>query len=349
MKILYLGCHSVLEYDECKLFTELGHYIFSPGSFVEYGNKGDPSLRPQLVIKDEFVERYREDSVMFDKLGKPGINNKELLTLEFVKRFDAVILMHLPLWAHKNWAVIKASGIPFVWRTIGQSVANNEREMKQYREQGMKIVRYSPREKRIPGYIGADAIIRFGKEPDQFGNWNGKEEKIITFAQSMQRREPACNFKYFEEVTRPFPRAIYGNESESLSWGKGKVPYDELLSSLRDNRAYFHTGTWPASYTLSLLESLMTGIPIVAIGPKKGHPHGWFPGHDLYEIGDIIKNGENGFISDSKEELQIAIKSLLNDHELAKKISIEGRKTAIELFGIDTIKAQWKDFLATIS
>ena len=34
MKILYLSCHSILEYDEVKLLTGMGHYVFSPGAYV---------------------------------------------------------------------------------------------------------------------------------------------------------------------------------------------------------------------------------------------------------------------------------------------------------------------------
>ena len=33
MKILYLPCHSVHEYDEVRMFHEMGHEIFSPGAY----------------------------------------------------------------------------------------------------------------------------------------------------------------------------------------------------------------------------------------------------------------------------------------------------------------------------
>jgi hypothetical protein len=34
MRLLYLSAHSVLEFDEVSLFRELGHYVFSPGAYV---------------------------------------------------------------------------------------------------------------------------------------------------------------------------------------------------------------------------------------------------------------------------------------------------------------------------
>lgn len=343
-KILYLSCHEILQWDECSLLIELGHEVFCPGAYVSEDNKGDLNLRPGLT-KCVNYEYLMEE---WHKLGKPGKDNKECLTIDFLKNFDMVIVMHLPQWVHANWPVFKAAKIPIIWRTIGQSVAHNEREMMPYRSQGMKIIRYSPRERMVPGYLGEDALIRFYKDPEEFKDWNGNTKEIITFGQHMQRREPATNFNWFESVTRPFPRKLFGPGSETLPFGMGKMPYDDLKKAMKDYRVYFYTGTWPASYTLNFIEAMMTGIPMICIGPQKGHPHGWFAGHDLYEIPDIIINGHNGFYSDSEFELRAYIKQLLTDDKLAQKISQNGRAKAIELFGKEAIKLAWKQYLETL-
>lgn len=344
MKILYLSCHEILQWDECNLLIDMGHQVFCPGAYVSPENAGDLNLRPGLPRCENFDALMKE----WDSFAYPGIDNKERLTVEFVKKFDLVILMHLPKWMHVNWPVFKKSGVPIVWRTIGQSVANNEREMLPHRMDGMKIVRYSPREKTIPGYIGEDALIRFYKDPQEFDQWNGSIKEVVTFGQHMQKRHPATNFVEFEGATRPFPRKLFGPGSEVLSWGMGKVPYPDLKKAMQDYRVYFYTGTWPASYTLNFIEAFMTGMPMVCIGPAKGHPHGWFGGHDLYEIPDIIKVGENGFWSDKLDELKSFIKELLENDQLAKSISEKGRETAISLFGKEAVKQQWESFLATI-
>lgn len=343
-KILYLSCHEILQWDECNLLIELGHDVFCPGAYVSEDNKGDLNLRPGLPKCNEHDELMAH----WHTLGRPGIDNKELLTLDFVKKFDMVIVMHLPKWMHVNWPVFQKSGIPIIWRTIGQSIAGNEKEMFPHRSQGMKIIRYSPVEKRIPGYIGEDAVIRFCKDPDEFKDWNGNIKEVVTFGQHMQKRDPATNFKWFEEVTRPLPRRLFGPGSESLSYGMGKVSYPDLKKAMQDYRSYFYTGTWPASYTLNFMEAMMTGIPMVCIGPAKGHPFGWFPGHRLYEIPDIIKNGVNGFFSDSADELRSFVTELISNDALAAQISAAGRDTAISLFGKEAVKKQWEDFLKTL-
>jgi hypothetical protein len=82
-----------------------------------------------------------------------------------------------------------------------------EKSLKELREKGLLIVRYSPKEEKIPWYCGSDAMIRFYKDENEYAGWNGREAKVITVAQSMKDRESACNYKAFLEATEPFERS----------------------------------------------------------------------------------------------------------------------------------------------
>ena len=115
LRILYLSCHSILEHDEISLFNKLGHYVFSPGAYVEPANPGDASLRPGLMDvkydpEDITAWRKLQDEVGHDK------DPKYLLSKEFVDRFDAVIVMHIPEWITNNWEAMKHKTV--VWRTL---------------------------------------------------------------------------------------------------------------------------------------------------------------------------------------------------------------------------------------
>jgi glycosyltransferase involved in cell wall biosynthesis len=107
---------------------------------------------------------------------------------------------------------------------------------------------------------------------------------------------------------------------------------------------YFYTGTYPASYTLNFIEAFMTGIPIVAIGERLGNSP-FELGQKTYEIPDIITQATDGFYSDDPAELRGVIQRLLDDESLARFISKNARKRAIELFGKDRIKLLWKEYL----
>jgi len=235
-----------------------------------------------------------------------------------------------------------------ILRTNGQSSQNDELWMRKFRDKGLKIVRYSPIEKTIPGYIGEDAMIRFYKDPEEWKDWTGVMKRVITVGQSMKKRDPHCNYKIFNAATGGLSRKVYGPENEDCGkiWG-GLLSYDNLKKAMRDNRVYFYTGTMPASYTISFMDALMTGMPIVALGGELANPF-FLEGQFTYEIPFLIKNGVEGFVSDEIGALREYCEMLLNDNKLAQRISKAGREKAIKLFGKEKIKKEWTEFFETL-
>lgn len=333
MKILYLSCHSILEYDELSLFHELGHDFFSIGGYINPRNPHDPKRPP---IDHDYHEHLASVAM---------VHNQNNLHREQVEWADVVIVSHIPEWVQNNWQLFKELKKRVIWRSIGQSVAGIEARLKSYRDDGLEIVRYSPFESRIPGYIGADAVIRFYKDPEEFKDWQGDSNEVITFAQGMRSRGEFCNYEFFKSSIEGIADArIYGPNNDDVGdLGGGMLKYDQLKEKLRHAGVYVYTGTWPASYTLNFIEAWMTGIPVVAIGPRLGNSPIF--GQDTYEVSELIKNGLHGFVSDDPEQAQIFIKKLLEDKNLAAETGRQGRLKAIEIFGKDIIKKQWQEYL----
>lgn len=334
MKMLYIGCHAILEYNEVSLFNEIGIDIFSLGSYLDPSKPGDPK-RPSIK-KEPNHEMIRI---------APSMDN---LTTEFVNNFDIVYVMHIPEWLEKNWDIIKNKIV--IWRSIGQSVESVENILRKFRN-NLKIVRYSPMERNIPGYVGEDTIIRFHIDPNEFNNWNGSTNRILTIGQNMKNRGISCSYEIFEEVTRGLPRIIYGPENESSGdLNGGILSFEDLKIALRNHRVYFYTGTHPASYVLNFMEAWTTGIPIVAIGDKYGNGH--YFNQFTYEIPSMVKNiyedqrmnGFNMLVSNDISTLHNYCKMLLEDESLARDIGRLGRESAIQYFGKDNIKPQWEEF-----
>jgi len=335
MKLLYLSCHSIQEYDELKLFEELGIDVFSHGAFLDPTNTDDP-MRPSLPPSEHWLGVKEPELV--DLARK---HTKDYLGKDFIDRFDAIMVMHVPRWAFQNWENFRGKSV--IWRTTGQSCQRDEKSLEWCREQGMKIVRYSPGEWAIPGFIGGDALIRFYKDPEEYTGWNGDTKQVITMVQNMKAREPNCNYETFLKATEGFPRKLYGPNNEESGIEGGFLSYADMKQAMQNNRVYFYGGTMPACYTLNFIEAFMTGIPIVAIGPGLGNPP-FLPGQFTYEVHNIIENGKSGFFSDDIGELRAMIKLLLREESTAQAISQEGRKRAIQLFGKEMIKQQWKEF-----
>ena len=337
-KILYLSCHEILEYDELKLFTELGHECYSLGAYTQPGGE-EHRKRPALDLP--YDPHFIELSLQYQR---------ENLHAEQLKGIDIVIVMHVTSWITNNWPLFKDfidKGGRVIWRSIGQSIPAREHELREARSQGLEVVRYSPAEMTIKDNIGQNAMIRFYKDPDEFKDWTGEDRRVINFTQSMRERGAFCGWGIYQQATRMLPRVVYGPNNDDLGpkLNGGMLSADQQLQAYRTGRVYFYHGTYPASYTLTFIEALMTGIPVVAVGKNEGNSFNMFPDQATYEVPDIIDHGMNGFCSDSPAVLRESIEAMLNDQGKAKAIGVFGRQRAIELFGKAKIKSEWEAFL----
>lgn len=353
MRILYLPCHAVLEYDELRLFASLGHEIASIGAYIDPAHP-HVDTRPALpeVPMVELVKRE------VDALGQQGHTD----TLDAAKRHipDALIdwaeVIIVAGFEHSylipQWERLRHKRV--IWRTIGQSGDRNEQSMRPLFEDGCQIVRYSPKERNIPHFAGESALIRFYKDPDDWNGWIGDIPEVANISQGLYQRSLAddgflqpkgyqwTSYEFWQEATRGLPTMRYGPDTLG---SMGPCSYDMLRAHLRHYRAYLYTGTQPASYTLGLIEAMMTGIPVVSIGPQwyRILPYGgeMFEGHELTGWTE-----QNGYNPNDPEEAAGALRLYLDDYEMARETSFETRLNAIRLFGRDKIARQWTDFLA---
>jgi glycosyltransferase involved in cell wall biosynthesis len=331
MKLLYLSCHQILEYDEIKLFHEMGLDVFSAGSYAY------PKWRPGMPRPGIDTLTHYPD---LERLASTIVSSGYNIPQELIDWADAIMFMHMPEALEKNWA--KMRGKRVIFRSIGQCVGHQELILKKLRLEGLQIVRYSPMEQKLPNYAGHDQIIRFYKDPDEYQAWQGTIPRILNITQSIIQRAGFVQYEEIKQVTNALPFDIFGIGNENLPNSEGQVSDEKQNALYRQYRAYIYGGTWPAPYTLSFIEAMMTGIPIIAIGKK--HVENT-KGIEFYEVPDIIDDGRNGYVSDDLNYLRAAAETMLNNYDHAAQIGGAGRATAIELFGKANIKQQWEAFL----
>ena len=332
MKIHYLSCHSILEYDEVQLLTDLGHEVFSNGAYLD--PRGHITLPRPPIKGAKFYEDYAQLA-----LNHP----KTLLPSELIEPFDCIIVMHSPEIIINNWSRIKHKNV--IWRTIGQSTDEVEASLKTMRDEGLKIIRYSPKERNLPNYIGEDSLIRFYKDENEYKGWNGNNKSVVNFAQSLKGRRTHCHYDEIFSVIEKFDGVIYGPGNDDLGhYNGGSISYESQIQKMQDSRVLVYGGTAPASYTLSFIEALMVGLPIVAINRDMANIIYNF---DFYEVDEILASID-GIICGSLEEMIQKTEQLINDDAYAKEISEKQRTLAIELFSKEKIIKQWEDFLNAI-
>lgn len=299
-----------------------------------------------MIPDPRILAMYHEISAQF-----PGEDFKNHLTKEFVNEFDVVVIMHLPRWVELNWEAMKHK--PIVWRSIGQSNRGVEKSLQRYRAQGLKMVRYSPKEALIPEFAGEDAMIRFYKDPEEYKGYDGSVKRITNISQAMfgndhvPSRGDHMSKHIFDQVVAGFDWKIFGPDNENaLDHNGGLLSFEDLKSMLKINRLFLYTGTRPAMYSLGGIEAMMTGIPIVSIGPVFGNE---IYNQKTFEFPDFLgKPGEFGYWSDSVEELRHYCQLLLDSQDLAKEVGYKGRQKAIELFGKSKISVEWQAFLESL-
>ena len=333
MNIALLLSHSIEEYDQVRLLSSLGYNVFSIGGYIDPSRPHDPK-RPALPE----VQAFPELKAAVDALGTDdNLGAAQTHIPDAVLEWADVILFHHYLDARlfPQWDRVKHKRV--IWRTVGQSVEHNERLAAPFRDQGLQIVRYSPKEANIPGYAGADALIRFYKDPADFLPWKGDVRAVINITQHLKARDPYTNWGFWDAATKGLPAIPLGPGSEEIG-GQGELSYQGMLEWLSRARVYLYTGTQPASYTLGLIEAMMTGVPVVSI---PWHSMNVFPyGPDLFEGPEIT-----GLSGHDVEAVHSWLRIMLTDHDVAQTESERQRALAIELFGRETIGAQWKAFL----
>lgn len=343
MKILYLSCHVVLEYDELRILHQLGHDVTVIGGYIDPKNP-HVDMRPALNIKSNEERRYKLYR-MFDENLKKGVPSEvcsTILSKEIVSDYDVIIVMHKLDWIEKNWDILKNKKI--ILRTIGQNIENNEIQLKNYAKKGLKILRYSPKERELKNYAGEDALIRFLKFKSDFKPRNIKYNQIISFGQNISSRKNWCGSSIIEYIASKTNFKLFGPGNDNYMFFGGKLSYDQQIEELSTNSCYFYTGTFPAQYTLGFVESFMSGIPIISIGKYLSQtlveP---FP----FEV-PFILDTVGGFYEDNLEQIILTTEKLLSDRSLNDQISKKQSEIAVNMFSVEKNIHQWGDFLNSL-
>lgn len=356
MNILLLTAHDIAEYDDVRMFTDMGHDVFSIGAYTE-PMKPASVMRPQLDVKthpdlaQRCIEQREKHEGESDRVFVAGqVHNivdwaKADLHPDIIDWADVIICHHyLESWIVRQWGRIKHKRV--IWRTCGQSNALLEETMAPLRAEGLQIVRYSPKEEeaftRLGVFAGQDALIRFGKYPSDYGPWIGDDPVVGNVTQNMAGRGEFCGLYFWLAATKGLSVKPAGLQSEPLPGGIGALSYPDMIDYLRHIRAYLYTGTQPASYTLGLIEALLTGVPVVSMGSGPW----WIP--DLFEGPEIARPanmGDADYHPNDPAWVRALLTELLSPDSDAVDHFRDQRQRAIEMFGIETIAPQWQAFL----
>lgn len=158
-----------------------------------------------------------------------------------------------------------------------------------------------------------------------------RNNHILSVVNDWINRDWCCNFSGWTRITKGLPVRVLG-DTKGLS-ETAKSP-EHLMMEYSNSRIFLNTSTISPVPT-ALMEAMSCGCACVTTATCM--------------IPEIIKNGENGFISNDENELREYCKTLLKDEILAKKLGEAARKTIVEKYNKYRFIESWNNLFNEVT
>ncbi len=340
LKIIYFAMHEILEFDDLKMFTSRGHKVFSLGHFT---HRSQPSG----------MFRNAEDGFFFDEAWElfrsSGCDLADRrLTSDFTSKFDVVIVNNDSSWISRNREAF--GSLLVIFRSIGQASAADEASLTALPLK-VKVVRYSDLEDKFVGSYRSDHVIYFSKDLDRAREWVGGGG-VRCFHNSYAGRSNVTtpSASMFNELAREFDIELYGANNGLMESSMGIASpeaQDEVYST---TDVYLYAFTVPPSYTLSFVEAMVAGVPILAPTASFVIQSTWEAckrrdfTKERYEIERLLGHDERllySSINEAKEKLRY----LIGDRKYASEVSGHMLERCSQIFDQKKNVLQWEDFI----
>lgn len=165
--------------------------------------------------------------------------------------------------------------------------------------------------------------VPLGLDPRAYGPATGEDGNILSIIHSYADR--GWHYAEWKEATDGLPTL----HVDHLNPEQPVFEYADLQRVLRRARLYLHDGE--QEYTITLIEAMMTGLPLVSFR---------IPGIERY-----VEHGVNGFVGESAREIREHCRLLLADEDLARRMGAASRAKAEREFAEERWIRQWREIL----
>jgi glycosyltransferase involved in cell wall biosynthesis len=163
--------------------------------------------------------------------------------------------------------------------------------------------------------------------------YRGDKARGIVVINNMRKRGRRLGADLYREAKALLPLDLIGMDAEAEG-GLGEVVNVEVPEFISHYRFFFHTCRY-TSLGLAACEAMMIGMPVVAPATT--------------EIVSVIRNGENGFVDTNRAHLLEAMRALIADPDLARRVGDAARETARQRFGIERFVRDWMEVLEDVT
>jgi len=180
------------------------------------------------------------------------------------------------------------------------------------------------------GYEPTEAdVIHHGIDTEKFKPSNEERQNhVLSVVNDWINRDGPCNFQTWKRVVfdGKIPYLVLG-DTPGLS--KPAASSDELVKAYQTSRIFLNTSRVSPIPT-ALLEAMACGCAVVTTATCM--------------IPEIVKDGQNGFITNNEVEIYNRIQELRQNPELAAKLGEKAMETVVDMFSLDKFVNNWNGF-----
>jgi len=147
----------------------------------------------------------------------------------------------------------------------------------------------------------------------------------LSVANEWVSRDQPLGWKFYQKAITGLPARIVG-DNPGMSLPTNSV---EELASIYAQHSVFVNTSQISPIPMSLLEAMSSACICISTA--------------TCQIPDIVKDGENGFLADTPEEMRGIIAEVLSRPEDFAYIGEAARQTIIDRFGIDRFVKEWNE------
>jgi glycosyltransferase involved in cell wall biosynthesis len=175
-------------------------------------------------------------------------------------------------------------------------------------------------------------VILPGIDLTEYENYQGGARRILRVGNFFTGRNIMLGQSIAAAATKDLPVTVLGINPE-IPGARLSTSWEDLKEHFRSHRVYLNTTVHPYEdgYNLSMLEAMATGMPVVS----------------LRNPTSPIESGINGFTAKNSDEMKEKLLKLLNDHNLARHLGAQARKTVEARFPLSRFIDAWNETFET--
>lgn len=176
-------------------------------------------------------------------------------------------------------------------------------------------------------------VIEHGVALPMGVRWHGRLQRGLVIVNGLGHRGRWVGADLVQRVRRAVPVDLVGIGTEELG-GLGEIPHAELPAFAANYRFLFHPVRY-AGLGIAVCEAMLLGMPVVGLATT--------------ELATIITNGVSGWVGTDLDWLTGRMRSLLEDHEQARRLGEGARRTATHRFAIERFTRDWDEALTAVT